>query len=217
MKMLKSLSNQVYDYIVRQIKIGKFEPGDKIVETDLIEQLGISRTPIREALIQLSSDGILNSIPRKGFFVVRFDPKQVHYNYLIVARLDSYAAELVIDNMNADDYNKMDATIQTLDFAIKSRNYELYNDQQEYFHDVYLNKCENTELIELIHSLQRKYVRTAIYSRDEEKLYAFLLKVNEEHRMILQYFMQHALADLTQTIIDHWSMNKTNINVDFKF
>jgi len=119
MKMLKSLSNQVYDYIVRQIKIGKFEPGDKIVETDLIEQLGISRTPIREALIQLSSDGILNSIPRKGFFVVRFDPKQVHYNYLIVARLDSYAAELVIDNMNADDYNKMDATIQTLDFAIK--------------------------------------------------------------------------------------------------
>ena len=69
MAKIKSLSEQVYEYIVHQIKIGTLSFEEKINETDLIQQLGISRTPIREALIQLASDGILENVPRKGFYV----------------------------------------------------------------------------------------------------------------------------------------------------
>lgn len=67
MKKLKSLSEQVYDYIIRQIQLGELSKGSKLSESDLIEQLSISRTPIREALIQLSADGILENVQRKGF------------------------------------------------------------------------------------------------------------------------------------------------------
>ena len=66
---VKSLSEQVYDYINRLIRTGELKNNDKIDDVALVETLGVSRTPIREALIQLTSDGLLTNKPRKGFFV----------------------------------------------------------------------------------------------------------------------------------------------------
>lgn len=68
MAIIKSLSDQVYEYVFHLIKIGKIAVGDKIDEAELIKHLGISRTPIREALIQMTSDNLLDNVPRKGFF-----------------------------------------------------------------------------------------------------------------------------------------------------
>ena len=66
---VKSLSDQVYEFVVKLIQNGEVYVGDKISEGFLVEKMGISRTPIREALIQLSADDILENVPRKGFFV----------------------------------------------------------------------------------------------------------------------------------------------------
>ena len=73
---LKSLSDQVYEFVVKLIQNGEVYVGDKISEGFLVEKMGISRTPIREALIQLSADDILENVPRKGFFVKRVDEKK---------------------------------------------------------------------------------------------------------------------------------------------
>ena len=73
MAIIKSLSDQVYEYVFHRIKIGKIAVGDKIDEAELIKELGISRTPIREALIQMTSDNLLENVPRKGFFVKSVD------------------------------------------------------------------------------------------------------------------------------------------------
>ena len=90
MAKIKSLSEQVYDYIVYKIKIGELLFDEKINETALIDQLGISRTPIREALIQMSSDGILENIPRKGFFVKSISNQKISEVYKIIGVLDAY-------------------------------------------------------------------------------------------------------------------------------
>ena len=73
---VKSLSDQVYEFVVKLIQNGEVYVGDKISEGFLVEKMGISRTPIREALIQLSADDILENVPRKGFFVKRVDEKK---------------------------------------------------------------------------------------------------------------------------------------------
>ena len=84
MVKIKTSSEQVYDHIVHQIEIGNLQPGERLSESELMETFNVSRTPIREALIMLSADGIISS-GRKGFFVRGFDRKDVLENYFIIA------------------------------------------------------------------------------------------------------------------------------------
>lgn len=215
MKKIKSLSEQVCDYIIRKIKLGELSAGEKISESDLIDQLQISRTPIREALIQLAADNVLDNIPRKGFFVKTFDREEVAMNYRIVARLDAYAAELALDTIDEYSLKEMEAALRRMDLAIEQQNYEIYNTDQELFHDIYLEKCGNPQLIDLIHSLLKKYVRTTGYSKDKDKLFYFLSEANEDHHLIIQYFREKNKEALTQVLIKHWQMVYTANDRDF--
>lgn len=215
MKKIKSLSEQVCDYIIRKIKLGELSAGEKVSESDLIEQLQISRTPIREAFIQLAADNVLDNIPRKGFFVKTFDREEVAMNYRIVARLDAYAAELAVPNIDEQALREMDASIQRMDLAVEQQNYEIYNTEQELFHDIYLDKCGNSQLIDLIHSLLKKYVRTTGYSEDKDKLFHFLASANEDHHSIIRFFRKKNIEELTQVLIKHWQMVYTANDKDF--
>ena len=69
MAKVKSLVDQVYEYIIEKIKLGELAEGEKIDEAGLINEIGTSRTPIREALLLLAADRVLDNVPRKGFFV----------------------------------------------------------------------------------------------------------------------------------------------------
>ena len=70
MKRLKTLKDHVYDHIADQIRIGELRPEKKINENIICQELGISRTPVREALIQLAAEGVLNNTARKGFVII---------------------------------------------------------------------------------------------------------------------------------------------------
>lgn len=102
MAIIKSLSDQVYEYVFHRIKIGKIAVGDKIDEAELIKELGISRTPIREALIQMTSDNLLENVPRKGFFVKSVDEVEMQECFAVIAQLDAYAMELAMPNIEKD-------------------------------------------------------------------------------------------------------------------
>lgn len=204
MKKLKSLSEQVYDYIIRQIQLGELSKGSKLSEADLIEQLNISRTPIREALIQLSADGILENVQRKGFFVKTPSWKEILENYSILARLDAYAAELSINILTEKDLEKMEAHANHIDFAISQEDYNLYTDEQEAFHDVYLELCGNSHLIDMIHHLQKRYIRP-VNSLESPSLFHLLTDINKDHYKILELFKKKDLAQLQKSIIAHWS------------
>lgn len=205
MAKIKSLSDQVYDYIVHKIKFGEISYNEKINENDLIKQLGISRTPIREALIQLASDGILENLPRKGFYVKFISPEVIQEVYDIIACLDAYAVSLAIPNITSTNIANLNCVIEQMDMAINNKEYELYSDYQEQFHSIYLSACKNNTLVELIKSLQRKYIRTTFYSTDTDKLFSILAKVNEEHEKIVKFISEKDIDNLTNAIKKHWS------------
>ena len=69
MERFKTLKDHVYEYIEEQIMKGTLLPGERINENTICEELGISRTPVREALIQLTAEGVLETKARKGFVI----------------------------------------------------------------------------------------------------------------------------------------------------
>ena len=98
-----SLKDHVYRYISDCINTGSLNPGDKINEAQVSETLNISRTPIREALVQLASDGYLDSLPRKGFRVKALDTTKVQQFYEIIGALDGRAAALCVPYITKED------------------------------------------------------------------------------------------------------------------
>ena len=208
MLKIKSSSEQIYDYIVHEIEIGNYEAGKRLSETELMEIFGISRTPIREALIRLVADGIIDNTSRKGFFVKHLDKKDVWENYFIIACLDSYAAVLALDTITDDDLEKMETILLGMELAINRKNYELYHNEQLEFHNVYLSKCGNNNLVELILSLQQKYVRTSWFSQKEVDKFQWLAHVNKDHKQLLECFKSKDKDKLVETVFAHWVSNK---------
>ena len=98
MVKIKSVREQVYEHVVHMIRTNELDYGDKINIAELQEQLGVSRPPINEALIQLAADGILDNVPRKGFFVKQMTKQQTYEVFEIISALDIYILEKIMKN-----------------------------------------------------------------------------------------------------------------------
>ena len=104
-----SLKDHVYNFIAEQIRLGKLNSNEKVNEQDICQQLNISRTPVREALIQLAADGFLDSAPRRGFRVKPLTKKESEDIYRILAPLDALAAELAANYLTPEDLKSMES------------------------------------------------------------------------------------------------------------
>lgn len=97
MKKYKTLKDHVYDYIAEQILDGNLIPSQRINETAISQELSVSRTPVREALIQLSCEGILDNLPRKGFVLKGVTEKEARDLYTVIGILDGMAAQMTCE------------------------------------------------------------------------------------------------------------------------
>src|SRR3954462_14359633 len=91
-----ALSRRIVDQLKRVIIAGGLRPGDRVLETDLAEQLGVSRGPVREAFRQLEQEGLLVSYPHRGTFVATVPEDEIEEVYALRAHLEAYAARRVV-------------------------------------------------------------------------------------------------------------------------
>lgn len=211
-KRYRSLKDHVYDYIATEIQNGNLLPNQKINEVALAEKLEVSRTPVREALIQLASENLLEFFPRKGFIVKELSIKNKLDVFQIVAVLDALAASLSVKLLTDEDLHKMEELVKKIDHAISQRNYSEYQKYQYEFHLVYIEKCNNDTLIDLLQSLQNSFVRQIYLSKDEDKLFSVLTQMNEQHANIVKHFRDKDTDKLEQLIKhEHWKITHVDM------
>ncbi len=211
-KRYRSLKDHVYDYIATEIQNGNLLPNQKVNEVALAEKLEVSRTPVREALIQLASENLLEFFPRKGFIVKELTMKTKLDVFQVVAVLDALAASLSVHLLTEEDLYKMEELVQKIDQAIAQRNYADYQTFQNEFHQVYIKKCNNETLIELLQSLQNSFVRQIYLSKDEDKLFSVLTQMNEQHAKIVKLFRDKDTVKLEQLLKnEHWKITHVDM------
>lgn len=208
----KSINEQVYEYVMRQIRYGKYNGGDKVSESTLAEAFNISRTPIREALSSLVDDGVLVFQKNKGFYVKEINHEELVKKHEIIAQLDAFAAKLALPNLKEEHFIEMENYIIRMDLAIDQKSYEFYDDTQEAFHNVYFNVCSNEYVIPIIKDLQKSIIRMTVRSDDENALFKRLREYNEEHRQILQAFKDGDKDRVSALLLVHgYSPDTTNV------
>ena len=114
----KTLRDLVYDYIGQQLRAGVINPTSTIKETALSEELSISRTPVREALIQLAGEGLLESVPHKGFYIRTLTETEAQELFVVIGHLEGLAARLSLGNIQEQDIAAMKMHISMMNAAI---------------------------------------------------------------------------------------------------
>ncbi|MCI8349062.1 MAG: GntR family transcriptional regulator [Firmicutes bacterium] len=214
MERFKTLKDHVYDFIAEEIREGKLLPGQRISENDICNELEISRTPVREALIQLAAEGIIENTSRKGFTIKTITVKEITELYTVIGALDATAAKLACNNLTKQDYADMSFYIESIDLAIKSENFEMYHKQQIAFHQIYIQKCGNKTLIDFIETAKNKLISKIYTDTAEGNAVEVLLAINEEHREILKFLKAKDEEGVFKYIAErHWVPIYTNADI----
>jgi DNA-binding GntR family transcriptional regulator len=114
-----TLREQIVDQVRTAIIEGRLKPADHVTEITLTKYLGVSRTPVREALILLEREGLLDFIPNRGYFVRVFTERDVREIFLLRTALENLAAELAIPHLNEEHYAYLERLISDQTAAIE--------------------------------------------------------------------------------------------------
>lgn len=205
MKKYDSLRDYVRRYIADGISDGSFVPGDRISEQSVADRLNVSRTPAREALMQLRAEGLLEYTPRKGFSLKQVDEKEKADTYGAVAALDAYAAIRALECMDIELLGALRECIEKIDVAIKYRNLPDHSALQQNFHHIYRKACGNNVVLRALDTLESGLAPQALAREKQDGLFALYAQLNGEHREIVALFEQKDRGALFHFLTEtHW-------------
>ena len=177
------LRDIVFQTLRNAIIIGELQPGERLMETQLAEKLGVSRTPIREAIRKLELEGLVIMVPRKGAQVAQFTEKDIQDVLEVRAALESLAAKLACKRMDDRSFLKLQLAIAEYSYAAKNKDLEMMIEKDVEFHDIICNATQNDKLIQLFNNLKEQVNRYRItYLKNVEDSET----VEAEHLAILE-------------------------------
>ena len=200
---IKSLKEQVYEYLRDQMQTGKLLPGSLINLDDTSRKLGVSRTPLRDALLQLEMENFVSIIPRRGIVVKQLTLKDIQEYYEIIGSLESRAVLEAMNFMKALDVKKMRDLNNEMEIAISKDNFNHYYQKNLRFHDVFLHLCGNSHLIKIVANLKK---RLYDFPRQEGFVKQWEISSIEEHRKLVDLIAEGHKEEAAAFIRDvHWS------------
>ncbi len=199
------LNDEVYLAVREDVINGKYLGGTFLTEADLCAQFGISRTPVREALIRLANERILELIPNRGALVPHVTLTDIIELYQLRIANDGMAAYLSNERQTPELLRAMEASVAREEELLRQENAnpQEISEEDARFHDLLVNGCGNKRLVETITLLQNQMSRIMRVSADQHALDTLTNSLSL-HKQILQAFRDrdcHKGRSLTE---DHW-------------
>jgi DNA-binding GntR family transcriptional regulator len=166
-------SEQLREVIEERIATGNYPPGSRLDETELAEEFGVSRTPIREALIQLNSEGLIDMRPRRGAVVVELPPQRLCEMFEVMAELEAMCARLAARRITPHEEQALKQAHEASRDARDHGDPNAYFYLNESFHQAIYAACHNEFLNEQALQLQRRlrpYRRMQLRVRDRVRV-----------------------------------------------
>lgn len=183
----KPLRERIADRIRSDIVKGIFGNGERLIEPKLAEIYGISRTPIREALRQLESEGFIEIVPRKGAVVKELTLSDIDNLYAIKANLEGLAARQAVENITDRDIEKLISVNEKFISLFKGGDgvVEEYLKYNISFHNYFIKMSNNVKLVEILEGLNKNFqrFRSVLVSKVDRVEEAYL-----EHNKIIEAF-----------------------------
>ena len=183
----KPLREVVCETLRQAIRDGVFKPGERLMEVPLAEELGVSRTPVREAIRKLELEGFVVMIPHRGTYVADISLKDVTQVFEIRSALEELAAQLAAERITPDEIEFLERMLVEIGTFMEEKNMDKVVEADINFHEVLYKASRNERLVEIIHNLREQTLRFRTMSMNQP---GRLVKTWEEHRLLVE-----AIAD----------------------
>jgi DNA-binding GntR family transcriptional regulator len=200
-----NLRNQVYDVLKKRIILREIPSGKKINEEELAKSLGVSRTPIRETLVRLEHEGIVEIIPRRGAFVVSQSKEKVRDLLQVREVLEGLVARLATENMKSELLDRIKRSLEKVSSTDDDDNRLLkYTPADVEFHALLLEACDNELLKTMMENLnvhlQMVRLRTvALPGRPEQTVlehYEIVEAIEKRNSILAEKLMKEHVASV---------------------
>ncbi len=181
-KERKSLGQDVFEYLKNAIIDQTIEPGSRLVESRIAEMLGISRTPLREALHKLEREEWIEKIPSGGFQVVTLTREDIENTFGIRSVLEAYAARLAAENCQEADLVPLEKKMAEYQACLEKKTNDKLQKINTEFHDLLYELSSNPKLIKMINQLRAQISRFRQIILKQE---GYALESNQDHIKML--------------------------------
>lgn len=205
-----SIRDKVYKHLKQQILKSQIPTEAILVETRLAEQIGISRTPMREALHFLEKEGLLESIPRVGYRVRKVDWDEVEEIVEIRRVIETLGARWAIHRIEREKVEALEHNLSQAEAMIQSGNLDLFPELDAQFHEILAGASGSKRLMDLIHALRSDMLRYRMKSLHRVDTASIALS---GHRRIFECLIGKDEAGIEAAIQDHLQQAMTYISL----
>ena len=194
------LRDVVFNTLRRAILRGELKPGERLMEIQLANKLGVSRTPIREAIRKLELEGLVLMIPRKGAEVAEITEKNLRDVLEVRCALEVLAVQLACERIDKRGIKELHTAADRFRDVLGSDDITQIAQADEAFHDVIFTATDNERLIQLLNNLREQMYRYRIEYLKKKECYPQLLG---EHEAIISAIERHDKEKATRITGQH--------------
>lgn len=202
------LRDIVFNTLRQAILRGELEPGERLMEITLANKLGVSRTPIREAIRKLELEGLVTMIPRRGAVVASISEKDMRDVLEVRVTLEELAVSLACKNFTDDAITELKAAQNRFENAVIAHDIMKIVDADVAFHDVIYNCTNNARLIQMISNLRETMYRYRLEYIKDARNHSILIN---EHNDIIDCLAKRDVEGVKKSIRIHISNQERGI------
>lgn len=207
------LRDVVFNTLRQAILKGELEPGERLMEIQLSERLGVSRTPIREAIRKLELEGLVLMIPRKGAEVAKISETSLREVLEVRRSLEELAAELACQRIGESELLDLEEAEAAFAEAIGKGDPMEIAESDERYHDLIYQATGNSRLVQILNNLREQMYRYRLeYIKDEDKRQILIL----EHEHILRALRNHDIQDAKGAVREHIDNQQLTVSKNIK-
>ena len=177
------LRDVVFNTLRQAILTGELKPGERLMEIHLADKLGVSRTPIREAIRKLELEGLVTMIPRRGAEVAQITEKSMNDVLEVRRALDALCTELACERISEEEIKALWAASDNFAEAAKTKDVRKCAQADVAFHDIIVKATGNMRLVQLVNNLAEQMYRYRFEYLKDVTRYESLV---QEHRVICE-------------------------------
>lgn len=181
------LREVVCETLREAIRAGVLKPGERLMEIQLADELGVSRTPVREAIRKLELEGYVIMLPRRGTYVANLSIRDINEVFEIRTTLDALASGLAAERITGEELEKLERLLVLIGEYIEQNDIEKIVATDTEFHDLLYQASRNTRLVGIIFNLREQLTRFRSASMSYP---GRLKKTLEEHSRLVEAIAQ---------------------------
>jgi DNA-binding GntR family transcriptional regulator len=216
------LSKKVYRIIKSGIIDGSLKSGSKLLEVKIAKQMGISRTPIREALRELAAKGFVTMIPNQGIIVSGDSIEDIREVMQIRGALEGLAARLAATMISKEEISRLENLIRQMDKFTKKNDALSFGEVDAKLHNIIINSCGNNRLIQMRKNITEQAHRYRIkslnvsgrlkYSTDEHQKIVEALRKKDSEKA--DKFSRKHIENTLKNILDNVIIKREDKNIN---